>query len=194
MRVHAARSAFRKSRWKAARCTRAAAGTGLSFGGSSANVDVEFGRARGLELLSVLAFRGSTGLLEKIAPSVKLPDFLRERLGASEAAHESHESHDHEHAQTTKPAEPGAPKPGAVAAFKDRAAKLDKNGNNKLVDWSHNPDGASKEATTKGEGHDFTYTKEKGGTGSTLTGDAARAHHAEQVAKGRSGGAGSGRG
>ncbi len=158
---------------------------GLTFGGSSMNVDLELGKARGLELMSVLAFRGTTGLLEKIAPSVKLPEFLRERLGASSDAMPNHATQDdHAHAKPADATHRDAPGAAATpSTFRDKVGKLDKNGNNSLVNWSHDPDGASAAANTKGEGHDFTITKAKGATAETHTGDAARARHAEYSAQ-----------
>jgi hypothetical protein len=133
-------------------------GAGLSFGGARGNIDLELGRARGLELLSILAFRGSGGLFQRLAPSISIPAFIRERLGGSE----------NDFAQDSAPA--------------TGRGKL-KNGNNRLLDWSHNKDAASKDALTKGEGHDFAFTRGNGEDGGVRTGDDARAHHAEVVAQ-----------
>ncbi|HSD90281.1 MAG TPA: hypothetical protein VLB44_22280 [Kofleriaceae bacterium] len=145
-------------------------GAGLSFGGAALDVDVELGRARGLELLSVLAFRGSMGLFEYLAPSISIPAFLRERLGDSEASHKKDDKAD---ATPTDAAAAGKPQ-----TLKDRFNKLDKNGNNRLLDWSHTPDGASKEALTKGEGHELSFTRSKGEAGTLHRGDDAKADHA----------------
>lgn len=141
-------------------------GAGLSFGGANASVDLELGRARGLELLSVLAFSGSTALMESLNVGALVPAFLKSKVGAEPTE------------ATEAPAKPGTL--GRIGALHDKAKSLD--GDHRLLDVSRgNQGGATKEATTKGEGHDFTYTR-SGGNGQVRTGDDARKRQSRKEA------------
>jgi hypothetical protein len=155
---------------------KTAGGVGLAFDGANLGIDLQLGRTHGMELLSVLAFKGANALFKQLAPALPIPAFLQERLGATTVD----AGHDPDAAKEEGEASADA-KPSKLSAFKDRARKLD--GSHTLLDVQRSPNAGTREALTTGEGHDFTFTRERGKQGTLRTGDDARKHdrdHQEQ--------------
>lgn len=147
-------------------------GAGLSFGGAAATFDLELGKDAGMEMMTMLAFGGATALFQKLAPDFSIARFLERKVDTSLDHAKEGKEEGHGDAKDGAAAKPGGESfASKMAALRDRAKGLD--GNHSLA-WNKG-ETADKDRLTKGEGHDFTFTRDKDGS-KTRTGDDARAH------------------
>lgn len=159
-------------------------GAGLTFQGGHLNVTAELARVSGLEMLTMLGLGGSTMLFQRFAPAIPLPAFLKQKLDsagadptgtAAQAAGQGPNG-------DAGAAATGAGTGGLAGAQSSQARILDRlkagaqkyDGDHKLVDWQRNPNAGSREANQGGTGRDFSYTRQRDGQTTVLTGEAAR--------------------